>query len=404
MVHWIAKAQKAPQLLRLVSQPQRALQLWRCLRGWQGASESDEQQLQAAMAWLSRAQDATGGGAVSYGYSLLTGWLLPYPETTGYCIPTFLDYADRIGNEEYRRRAIRMAEWEFSVQSASGGIPGGAWNSGRPAVPISFDTGQVLQGWCRLYEETGDPRFLEASIRAADWLVKAQRPEGAWEDTAPLRSRSTRFAFNTRTSWPLLDIARVTGDQAYRSAAMRNLEWTLRQQTPNGWFHGAGFSPEELPLTHTLGYVLEGLLECWQRIREPRLLDAVRKASGPLLEMYRQHTCLPAVIGPDWMPRSKFICVTGCAQISRVWFLLSDIDHDAQLRDGANGLLNQIKSWQILGAIDPGVDGAVPGSYPVYGGYEPLRFPNWGVKFFCDALLASIQAKTVSAQEVAASD
>jgi hypothetical protein len=27
---------------------------------------------------------------------------------------------------------------------------------------------------------------------------------------------------------------------------------------------------------------------------------------------------------------------------------------------------------------------------PIFGYYEPLRFPNWGVKFFCDAILTAV--------------
>jgi hypothetical protein len=31
--------------------------------------------------------------------------------------------------------------------------------------------------------------------------------------------------------------------------------------------------------------------------------------------------------------------------------------------------------------------GALPGSYPVWGRYEPFGFPNWATKFFADSLL-----------------
>jgi len=31
--------------------------------------------------------------------------------------------------------------------------------------------------------------------------------------------------------------------------------------------------------------------------------------------------------------------------------------------------------------------GAIPGSFPLWGRYEPFAFPNWATKFFCDALL-----------------
>jgi len=54
---------------------------------------SDKEHLQAAMEWLCRTQDVTGCGGISAGYSFYEGWRPPYPETTGYTIPTFLRYA-----------------------------------------------------------------------------------------------------------------------------------------------------------------------------------------------------------------------------------------------------------------------------------------------------------------------
>src|SRR5262245_10327716 len=62
-----------------------------------------------AAAWLARAQDATGAGGLSYGYMpgrKTPGWQPAYPETTGYTIPTLLEYARLSGCEEYRRRAL----------------------------------------------------------------------------------------------------------------------------------------------------------------------------------------------------------------------------------------------------------------------------------------------------------
>ncbi len=394
MGNWLTRTWKVAKLVQVGMHPERMAQVLYCLRELPSEAHDDAVHLLAAMSWLSRAQDAVAGGGVSYGYSLFSGWLPPYPETTGYCIPTFLAYANHTGEQKYRRRAERMADWELSVQLASGGIPGSWWVPNNSSDPVSFDTGQVIQGWCALYEETQDPRLLDASIRAANWLLKAQRPDGTWEDRAPGRSRPTVFAFNTRTSWVLLDLARITGNDAYRHAALRNLEWTLQQQTSNGWFRSAGFGPNELPLTHTLGYVLEGLLECWERTKYSQLLDAVRRATARVLEAYRNHSFLPAFVNSDGKSRGRSACVTGCAQMARVWLLLGAIDGDPHVSEAGLKLLNQVKTWQILGSQDKEIEGALPGSFPIYGSYEALRFPNWGVKFFCDALLTAMQMES----------
>src|SRR6185436_6062964 len=84
--------------------------------GARGKLDTSRAHLDATMAWLCKAQDSVEGGGVSAGYSVIDGWLPPYPETTGYIIPTFYDYARLTGREEFRLRARRMADWELEVQ------------------------------------------------------------------------------------------------------------------------------------------------------------------------------------------------------------------------------------------------------------------------------------------------
>ena len=89
-----------------------------------------EEYIHAGYRWLCAAQDAGPDRGVAAYYSLFAGWANSYPETTGYIIPTFLEYARRFGDEEARRRALEMADWECEVQLASGAV-----QSGTLAVP-----------------------------------------------------------------------------------------------------------------------------------------------------------------------------------------------------------------------------------------------------------------------------
>src|SRR6202158_5090542 len=51
--------------------------------------------IDAAIIWLGQAQDHSllRDGGVARHYSLLTGWSASYPETTGYIVPTMIEYA-----------------------------------------------------------------------------------------------------------------------------------------------------------------------------------------------------------------------------------------------------------------------------------------------------------------------
>src|SRR5688572_25356689 len=187
--------------------------------------------LRAAIDWLCRAQDAFGGGGVARSYSLAyngffgkRGWAPPYPETTGYIIPTMFDYARASGRGDLFDRAVRMADWECEVQMPSGAVQGGTVNE--PPSPAVFNTGQVIFGWVRAFKETGTERYLQAARKAGDFLLACQDTDGAWRKHLSKFASETMpfYTYNARTAWALLQLAEATGDRAYRDAAVRNID------------------------------------------------------------------------------------------------------------------------------------------------------------------------------------
>jgi hypothetical protein len=46
-----------------------------------------------------------------------------------------------------------------------------------------------------------------------------------------------------------------------------------------------------------------------------------------------------------------------------------------------------LKSLQVVDTADPALDGAIPGSFPLFGEYMRAGYPNWATKYFIDALL-----------------
>src|SRR5438552_8027313 len=123
--------------------------------------DSSRRHLEAAIQWICRAHDQCGGKGVSLGFSLLHGWFPPYPETTGYIIPTLFDYAQLTGRDEYRSRAIRMADWEIEIQLPTGAVVGSIFRGpDHEAKPVAFNTGQVILGWTRAYIDTTREQYL----------------------------------------------------------------------------------------------------------------------------------------------------------------------------------------------------------------------------------------------------
>jgi uncharacterized protein YyaL (SSP411 family) len=351
------------------------------------SDEPSRKHLDATMRWLCRAQDRCGGDGVSAGYSFIDGWYPPYPETTGYLIPTFYDYAALSGREEYRDRARRMAEWEIKIQLPCGGVQGGHYLGQTPnRQPVVFNTGQVIFGWLRAYAETSDERYLGAARRAADWLISAQSPDGSWRLNGP--AVTTRVhAYDARTAWGLLEVEAAVGNGRYAAPAHRNLEWTLRQQQANGWFVNNNFNSDFLPPTHSISYVMEGLIESGRLSGESRYLEAALKTAVRLRDIYDTLGFLPGEFDGDWNCIGSYSCLTGDAQIARVWLQLFQKTGEQAFLRNAVDLNGYVKASQKLRSMHPGVRGGVGGSYPLNGWYQPYCYPNWSAKFLADSLL-----------------
>jgi len=350
--------------------------------------------LAAAMEWLCRAQDAVGTGGVSGGYSWLDGWQDPYPETTGYIIPTFLAYADLCGLGAYADRAVRMGDWELKVQMLSGALPGGI---GLNDYPIVFNTGQVILGWTALYRRTGRQAFLDAAVAAAGWLASIQDADGKW-------SRHTfnqvPHAYHSRVAWPILEVWALTGRPELYQTAERNVQWVLSRAEPSGWFRDMGFRAGELPFTHTIAYTLDGLIECALRLREPApqaVWAAVERACERILMGYERRkrdprgwpAMLPGILDDQWRGRAGYSCLTGNVQTALVFIRLFEHGGDARYLNAALKLIDQTRAAQPMRTSNPDIRGAVPGSFPIWGGYARLGFPNWSAKFLADALMAA---------------
>ncbi len=357
---------------------------------WRSRPHSSRCHLDAAMEWICRAHDQCGGQGVSLGFSLLHGWFPPYPETTGYIIPTMFDYATLTGKDEYRSRAICMADWEVEIQLPAGAVMGGVYRGpDREPRPVVFNTGQVILGWTRAYVETKREQYLEAARRAGDWLIRVQSPDGSWRLPGP-EAETLVHAYDARTAWSLLEIHTLTKVDSYLKAARLNLDWTVAQQQENGWFRENAFftaSKWNVPLTHTIAYVMEGLLGSWRLIGEERYFGACLKTAEKLLRIFELRKFMAGEFDGSWKSAATYSCLTGNAQIAGVWLQLFAITGDTRYLNAALKLNDYVKITQQVKAFHPGIRGGIKGSQPISGRYTPYTYVNWGAKFMADTLM-----------------
>jgi hypothetical protein len=342
--------------------------------------------LAATIDWLCRAQDVRNGkpdaGGVSAGWSFEDGWLPSYPETTGYIIETFLAAAMIFGRPELIDRAQRMIDWELSLQAADGAFPGHFGESG--SHPVIFNQGQIMHGLVAGYTQLGRQDCLGAMVRAGRWLVEQQDRDGCWRR---FEHNRTPHVYNTRAAWALLAAGLVSGEEQLVSAARRNLDWALTQQTASGWYATNAFVPMRSPFTHTIAYAIRGFLECGVLLGEKRYLDSALRAGRAMANAQRADGWLAGTYRDGWLADARYACLTGIAQMSLNWTRMAQVTGDEAFRNNARAGLAYLKSSQRLDDKDDAVRGGIAGSRPIWGDYSRFEFPNWAAKFFADALM-----------------
>jgi malonyl-CoA O-methyltransferase len=262
--------------------------------------------------------------------------LVPYPEVTGYFVPTLYNWGER----DLARRCTR---WLLSVQMSNGAFPAPG------GTPYTFDTGQVMRGLCAALDDMND---IEAPLRrACDWVVKQVAPDGRL--TTPSTELWTGIAndlIHTYVLPPLAEAGRLLGVPDYGEAAQFVLSYYKKQETLVPFNR----------LSHFHAYAMEALCELGE-------VDLARRGMAEVERCQRRDGRIPAYPDVDW------ICSTGMAQYAVVWYMLGN----RQPADRAIHYLERIQNRS----------GGFYGSYGNGAKYIPGAEISWAVKYFLDAHL-----------------
>jgi uncharacterized protein YyaL (SSP411 family) len=280
-----------------------------------------------------------------------------------------------------------MANWETKIQMASGAVQGGPVCEPDKQSPAVFNTGMVLFGYTAAYREINAPEYLEAGRRAADFLLSDMGDDGQFRTHGPFVVPHPVKTYNGLCAWPLYRFGEDIRDPRYQKAAVKAVEATLAQQQANGWFSNNCISEPEAPLSHTIAYALQGILEVGSLAGREDFIAAARKGAEPLLERISPNGFLPGRFHSDWSPAVSFSCLTGNAQLAVIYYRLHELTKEPKYRAAADLLVNFLKAIQIVNSDNPMINGAIPGSFPLIGGYMTAGYPNWAAKYFLDALM-----------------
>ena len=337
-----------------------------------------------SLGWLLTAQAATPDDGMG-SYHMVNKWTSSYPETSGYIIPTLLQYAAANNDANIREAAVKAAKWLMSIQRPSGGWQGGRVNENK--AEIVFNTAQIIRGLHAAYKLSGDAAYLDSACRAADWLCDIQDEEGTWTRSALMGKARV---YDSYVDHPLLLLHQETGKERYKARAVKNLDWIIDdKQQENGWFADCDntIKRNDKPILHTIAYTIDGLLDCGIYLQERKYIDGAKKAADVLKEKFDGQGYLHGRYDKDWTG-SEHMILTGCAQMSIVWMKIAHYsgnkDYAATAYDMNTLLLNLQERFMGKNA---NMTGALSGSYPFWGRYEPFAFPNWATKYLADALM-----------------
>lgn len=266
----------------------------------------------------------------------------PYPEVTGYFIPTLYNW----GEKELARTCTK---WLLSIQLSDGAFPA------PDGVPYTFDTAQIMRGLCAAL---GDVEGVETALRkASDWMLTQVDASGRlktpsteqWGDIAS-------DLIHTYALPPLAQAGKLLGVKEYEEAANFVLAYYKKQE---------GLAPFNR-LSHFHAYAMEALCEMGE-------LDLARQGMADVARCQRPDGSIPAYPDVEW------VCSTGMAQYAIVWYTLGDKERADQAIRYLEKIQN--KSGGFFGSYGPGAK------------YISGAEISWGVKYFLDAYLLKLKAE-----------
>ena len=265
-----------------------------------------------------------------------------------------------------------------------GGIPSG----GRP---VAFNTGQVLMGWAELLRVIDNPRIKDAAAKAGYWLVECMSPEGYFEKGVSDASSHGRLSHNAMVSWGLMELAQVLNDEKLADAALKSAKYYADTVDQTHWPTMTGIDVPEVdyPLTHALGYTIQGLLETGLLSQNQRLIElAIKLLKASLNIIDSNQGFLPGRVNKGWKGGATWACLTGSSQFACAMLSLDLSGHSAEFLPIAEKMVDFVIATQFsYKALNLPIAYGVRGSYPFHlGGYCRATYVNWAAKFHLDAL------------------
>jgi malonyl-CoA O-methyltransferase len=286
------------------------------------------------------------------GISVSSKKQVPYPEVSGYFIPTLLDWG-------MRDLAIQYARWLCSIQKNDG-----SWHDSDDKDPYIFDTAQILKGLLAISDIL--PEVQANIIKGCDWLLSNVNEEGRL-----IASSETHCSFDNKVCnelihiyclSPLIEAGNKYNCNIYVNQAKHILEYYKSARMDDILDFNI--------LSHFYAYIIEGLVDLGE-------IELAKKAMERVSLLQKTNGSIPAY------KKIKWICSTGLFQFALIYYKLGEKDRGDKAFKYAVSIQNKSGGWF----------GGYSGNRLLFlftRKHQPNYFRNaeisWAVKYFLDAL------------------
>lgn len=293
-----------------------------------------------AIKWIEKHSLKDGGIAISSSDNRI------YPEVSGYYIPTLLKWG-------YRDLAIKYAKRLIEIQRDDGG-----WNDPEGKNAYIFDTAQIIKGLNSIKDIL--PEAQDAAVRGADWILSnidengrlTTPSEEAWGDINTCSELVHIYCLS-----PLVEISDYTGNDIYRKAANRALDYYLKNYKER--------IVEYSHLIHFHAYIAEGLIDM-------RREDIASEVMNEIAKYQKDDGAIGAYNNCNW------ICSTGLFQVALIWYRLGELQRANKTFNIACSIQNQSGGWFGSYILEDNSNET--------NDYFPVSEISWANKYFLDAL------------------
>ena len=361
----------------------------------------DKTHLLRSIDWIKNAQDAFPDGGISRAYNLHgenfksnpSGWQLSYPETSGYILPSLIKANNFLADENLNNRIYQLGDFLMQM-SKEGKVKGGSLN--KIENYSVFDTGQVLRGLIEYFKISKNENILQNIKECADFICNSEIEKSGRFSSNNLAKNSIKYinndTVNVYIALPLAQVSEFFNDVKYKDLSKRIMNYTITRQNQNGYFENADFYSKENTLTHNIGYIVEGLIETSLYFSDEANFNKVNFTLNKLSEIVDKNKDLISRYDNNWKPVGKEICITGSAQIAISLLKSSNFKKNSNFEKNAIKITERLKEYQnnYIENFGGGI-GAMWGSWPISGSYQPFESINWANKFFIDLLNLKIK-------------